>query len=269
LNGPTNNGYSITITAKTHRGSDFRRRPLGPPGSPAWWSSRPAATVYRRGRPPRSLERIVSVALEIVDETGTDAFSMRLLADRLRSGTATLYRHLAGKDELMSYVVDRILGEVDIETDADALSSTTWQVSTARGASAFYEVLRSHPNALPLLVSQVPVGPNALINRERSMAVFLACGFPLDLAARAYTAVAHYVVGFALQQHAPGAPQPEDAARLRDFYRALDAETYPATVAAADELTSVPLDEEFRFGLQLVLDGIELARTAAHAEPAS
>jgi len=225
-----------------------------------WWSSRPPAPLRPRGRPRRSLERIVGVALEIVDEIGTDAFSMRLLADRLGSGTATLYRHLAGKDELMFHVVDRILGEVDIDIGADALGSTTWQQATARRAGALYEVLKNHPNALPLLVSEVPVGPNALINRERSMAVLLACGFPLDLAARAYTAVAHYVVGFALQQHAPGAPQPKDAARLRDFYRALDAKTYPATVAAADELTSVPLDEEFRFGLQLVLDGIERRR---------
>ena len=128
-------------------------------------------------------------------------------------------------------------------------------------------MLKSHPNALPLLVSQVPVGPNALIHRERSLAVLLACGFPPDLAARAYTAVAHYVVGFALQQHAPEAPRREDAARLRDFYRALDAEIYPATVAAADELTSVPLEEEFSFGLQLVLDGVKRARTA-RAEPA-
>ena len=203
----------------------------------------------------------MTVALEIVDEVGMDAFSMRLLADRLGSGTATLYRHLAGKHELMFYVVDRILGEVDIDIDADTLSGTTWQHATARGASAFYEVLKSHPNALALLVSQVPVGPNALINRERSVAVLLACGFPLDLAARAYTAVAHYVVGFALQQHAPGAPQRENAARLREFYRALDAETYPATVSAADALTSVPLDEEFRFGLRLVLDGIERRRS--------
>jgi AcrR family transcriptional regulator len=211
----------------------------------------------------------VGVALEVLDEVGADAFSMRLLADRMGSGTATLYRHLASKDELMFYVVDRILGEVGIETDADDLTSTTWQDATARGAGAFYEVLKDHPNALPLLVSQVPVGPNALANRERSVAVLLACGFPLDLAARAYTAVAHYVVGFTLQQHAPGAPQAKDAARLGDFYRALDAQTFPATVAAADELTGVPLDEEFRFGLQLLLDGIELARKAARAEQAS
>jgi AcrR family transcriptional regulator len=244
-----------------HSRGDSRRRSFEPPGSPAWWSSRPAPAVYRRGRPPRSLERIVGAALEIVDEVGAD-FSMRLLADRLGSGTATLYRHFAGKDELMVYVVDRIFGEVDIDTDDDTRVGTTWQQATARGAGAFYEALKSHANALPLLVSQVPVGPNALLNRERSVAVLLACGFPLDLAARAYTAVAHYVVGFALQG-APGAPQLEDAAKLRDFYRALDANTYPATVAAADELTSVPVDEEFRFGLQLVLDGIELARAPA------
>jgi hypothetical protein len=168
----------------------------------------------------------------------------------------------------MAYVVDRILGEVDAESDADALGGTTWQHAIARGATAFYGVLNNHPNALALLVSQVPVGPNALLNRERSVAVLLAGGFPIDLAARAYTAIAHYVVGFALQQHTPGAPGREDAARLRDFYRALDAKTYPATVAAADELTSVPLDEEFRFGLQLVLDGIERARRAA-APPVS
>jgi hypothetical protein len=36
-----------------------------------------------------------------------------------------------------------------------------------------------------------------------------------------------------------------------------------STKTPIDELTIVPLDEEFRFGLQLVLDGIELARKAA------
>jgi AcrR family transcriptional regulator len=237
------------------------KRSLEPPGSPGWWSRRPTVRVYRRGRPPRSLERIVTVALEILDEVGTDAFSMRLLADRLGSGTATIYRHLSGKDELMVHVVDRLLGEVDI--DADVLSGTTWQDATARGASAFYEVLQKHPNVLPLLIGQVPVGPNALLNRERSLAVLLACGFPLDLAARAYAAVAHYVVGFALQQHAPRVTQSEDAANLRDFYNALDSTTYPATVAVAFELTSVPPRGEFQFGLQLLLDGIEHARRPA------
>lgn len=209
----------------------------------------------------------MSAALELLDEVGPDAFSMRLLSNRIGSGTATLYRHLAGRDELMVYVIDRILGEVDSGSDADAPDSANWQEAITRGSRALYEVLKRHPNALPLLISQVPVGPNALAQRERILAVLIACGFPLDLAARAYTAVAHYVVGFAVQQHAPGARHSEDPRALRDLYRALDADSYPATVAAANELTSVSPGEEFRFGLQLVLDGIEHARAAAAAAP--
>src|SRR5271157_3753413 len=120
--------------------TDSHGRSLEQPGLPTWWPSRPVAPVRRRGRPPRSVERIVSVALEIVDELGTSAFSMRLLADRLGSGTATLYRHFAGKDELWSHIVDRMLGEVDFDIDADTLGNTTWQHATARGAGALYEV---------------------------------------------------------------------------------------------------------------------------------
>jgi AcrR family transcriptional regulator len=192
---------------------------------------------------------------------------MRLLSERIGSGTATLYRHFAGRDELMVHVVDLILGEVGPEGDGDVAAATTWQDAIARGAGALYEVLQRHPNALPLLTSQVPVGPNALARRERMLAVLIACGFPLELAARSYTAVAHYVVGFAVQQHAPAARQNEDPTALRDFYAALDADSYPATVAAANELTSVPPREEFRFGLQLVLEGVAHARTATAAAP--
>ena len=51
-------------------------------------------------------------ALELVDEHGADALSMRSLAQRLGSGTATLYRHFANRAELVAMVVDRMLGEV-------------------------------------------------------------------------------------------------------------------------------------------------------------
>ena len=40
---------------------------------------------------------------------------MRSLAQRLESGTATLYRHFANRSELVAMVVDRMLGEVDLD----------------------------------------------------------------------------------------------------------------------------------------------------------
>ena len=230
------------------------------PGTPGWWRARPARPSQpRRGRPPRSFERIVEAASELVDEVGTNTFSMRLLAERLSTSTATLYRHFGGKDELMVFVVDQLFAGVGATGRPTGDRPATWQDAARRASLGLRRLLSVHPNVLPLLVAQVPIGPHGLAARERMVAALVASGFSPRLAARAYTTIAHYVVGFAVQQHAPGAPGPEDAATLGDFYRALDPGSFPYTVAAADALTAVSLDEEFTEGLEFILDGIDRA----------
>ncbi|MFD7323320.1 TetR/AcrR family transcriptional regulator [Streptomyces sp. NPDC059875] len=228
------------------------------PGSPAWWASRTPAPAYRRGRPPMDAGRIVDTALKLIDDVGIQALTLRMLADAMDSGTATLYRHFNGKDELLALVADRVLGEVRVPPEE--LDGLSWREAVTVAAEAFYGTLCRHPNVLSLLAAQVPVGPNGLRARERLITLFLSHGFPVGLAARAFTAIGHYVIGFAIQQHGPGAPRPEDQTHLRDYYDSLDRAVYPATRAAAEELTSVPLQEEFRFGLDLLLDGLEQAR---------
>jgi AcrR family transcriptional regulator len=228
------------------------------PGSPAWWSAHlPRASEKRRGRPARSFEQIVAAAADLVDDVGVSAFSMRALAARLNTSTATLYRHFAGRDELMVYVVDRLLGEVRASSRPRA--RRTWQDAARERLVALHDALGEHPNVLPLLAADVPIGPNGLAIREDTITMLIAFGFSVGLAARAYTTLAHYVIGFAAQQHAPGAPGPRQAAELRDYYRGLDAERFPSTVSAADALTTVPLQTEFLEGLQFILDGIERA----------
>lgn len=235
------------------------RTPDGPaPGSPEWWASRPArATRPRRGRPRRSFEQIVEAALELVDEVGTDVFHMRLLAERLNTSTATLYRHVAGKEELMVYLVDRFLAEVQA-ADEEEPAPRKWQDAARQTADRFHRALSQHPNVLPLLVAQIPVGPSAMAVREQSIAMLIRFGFSPRLAARAYTTIAQFVIGFAVLE--PSSPGPAGAAALAEHYRHLDRELYPNTVAAADALTSVSLADEFLEGLQLVLDGIDRAR---------
>ena len=68
-----------------------------------------------RGRPALPVERILTAALELVDEQGTEALSMRSRAQRLESGTATLYRHFSSRAELIAAMIDRILGGVDLD----------------------------------------------------------------------------------------------------------------------------------------------------------
>lgn len=240
-----------------------KAQPQHVPGSPAWWSGRPApaarSAVQAVGRPQVPFERMVNAALRIVDESGPEALGMRQLAEHLESGTATLYRHFASKDEILAHVVDRVLGEVDI--DIPRPSSLSWQQVCALGAEALYRVLHAHPNVVPLIGAQIPVGPNALANREKALAGLLAHGFAPGFAARAYSALMHYVLGFASQLHATAGLSRTESGQLRDYYRTLDQAAYPATVAVAELLPAISDDDEFRFGLQLIIDGLARYRT--------
>jgi AcrR family transcriptional regulator len=234
---------------------DVPDSPIDVPGSPEWWLGRaaePDPATRGPGRPPVGLGRIVDAAIEILDDEGADALSMRSLATRLGSSTATIYRHVDSKDELVAYIVDRILGQARLGD----VASESWQVACRAGARGLYRTLTQHPNAIPLFVKQVPIGPGALAARERGIAVLLAAKFPPELAARSYTALAHFVVGFAIQRHTQETPGPETDSRLRAYYRSLDPRTYPATTAVAELLPGATIDEEFEFGLSLIIDGL-------------
>ena len=207
-----------------------------------------------RGRPALPLGRILAAAVELVDEQGADALSMRSLAQRLESGTATLYRHFSNRSELVAMVVDHILGEVDL--DAQAVTELPWQQACASLAQHMFDALGRHGNVASLLIEYTPMGPNALTNRERCLSVLLNNGFAPAAAAHAYATLARYVLGFAIQFSASTAAAAEQDAEVSAAFHHLDPSRYPATVAVADELP-VPLEEEFKFGLQLIVAGLE------------
>ncbi|MEP6875467.1 MAG: TetR/AcrR family transcriptional regulator [Burkholderiales bacterium] len=216
------------------------------------------------GRPSLPVDRILDTALQIVDEEGADALSMRTLAQRLNSGTATLYRHYANRAELVEQVVDRVLGEVQL--DVDAFKRSSWQEACMRSAHATFAVIVRHRNVAPLLAENVPVGPHAMVLRERLIAVLLANGFPPRLAALAYATLARHVVGFATQLRGNGKVEPDDS-KVSARFRRLARTEFPATLAVARFLP-VPLEEEFAFGMKLVVTGLELVLAAgSRAKP--
>jgi AcrR family transcriptional regulator len=204
-----------------------------------------------RGRPAVPLDRIVTTALQIVDDEGADALSMRTLAQRLNSGTATLYRHFNSRADLIASVVDQLFGAVEL--DVARLSKLPWQEACKTASHSIFDVLRRHQNVTPLLAGDVPIGPNALAARERMIAFLLANGFPPALAARSHATLSRYILGFAIQL--TGAGGDLDDARLEHVFHDLDPQLFPATVAVADNLP-VPLDDEFAFGLDLIVDGL-------------
>jgi hypothetical protein len=132
----------------------------------------------------------------------------------------------------------------------------TWQDAGKAAARSMFDALRRHQNVTPLLVGDVPIGPNALAARERMIAFLLANGFPPALAARSYATLARYILGFAIQL--TGSRVGLDDAGLAQVFHDLDPDQFPATVAVADSLP-VPWEDEFAFGLELIVDGLTQA----------
>jgi TetR/AcrR family tetracycline transcriptional repressor len=182
---------------------------------------------------------------------------MRTLAQRLGSGTATLYRHFDNRAALIAHVVDHFIG--GIELDAGRLAATDWREACRTVARTTFDALDRHRNLAPLLAERIPLGPNAMAQRELFIAFLLDKGFPPPAAVRVYTLLARYVLGFAIQltDHSDA-----DESRAAGAFGSSDPAAYPAT-AAVSGLLPVPLHEEFTFGLELILDGLEPLRTTA------
>ena len=64
-------------------------------------------------RKPLSRERILATALELVDEQGIDALSMRKLGQSLGYEAMSLYNHVAHKDDLLHGILDLVLAEME------------------------------------------------------------------------------------------------------------------------------------------------------------
>ncbi|MFC0430902.1 TetR/AcrR family transcriptional regulator [Kutzneria buriramensis] len=197
------------------------------------------------------MDRILAAALQLVDEEGAEALSMRTLAQRLESGTATLYRHFGNRATLITQVIDRVFGEVDL--DSRALAELGWDQACQAVAQAMFDTLGKHRKLAPLLIEQTPTGPNAMVLRERCLAVLLDGGLSPSVAARAYATLSRYVLGFAIQLTGTG--NDAEQARVSAHFHDLPSAEFPATLAVADSLP-VPLEDEFTFGLELIVDGL-------------
>jgi AcrR family transcriptional regulator len=204
-----------------------------------------------------SRDRVVAEALVIIAADGAQALSMRALAARLGVVPGALYRHVRGKEQLLDFVLDAVLGEVDCRTGAD----DHWAARVAVLADRLRAVLENHPGTSALLKTRDPLSPRSLDLGEAFLAPLLAAGLPGREAALAFRGLYDYTLGFALADPTSPAEQ-----RLRDtstreqlhaFFRALPADRFPALSACGLYAWDGDRDQRFGAGLETLLRGIE------------
>src|SRR5712692_5218912 len=114
-----------------------------------------------RRRPGRglSLDRIVATTLELVDEQGIGAASMRAVSSRLGVRSMSLYRYVRDRDELFDNVVERIVNELADDPEVQLRPVDGWRPYLTGMAHGVRRYALAHPHAFPLVATRPPGSP--------------------------------------------------------------------------------------------------------------
>jgi AcrR family transcriptional regulator len=222
---------------------------------PPWRRTKKAA----RQRRPLSQELIVDTAMRVLDAEGLDALSMRRVALDLRTGPASLYAHVANKDELLELMIDRIVGEMEIP----APDPGRWQEQIVESAIAAHRVWTRHPGIARAALANIPVGPNSLRFSEATLAILRAGGVPDQQAGWFIDRLSLYVLADAFEEslHRERGRETEDDARayyeqIRAYFQSLPPDRFPVITSMVGPLLSGGGDERLRFGVELMVRGL-------------
>ena len=91
-------------------------------------------------RTPLSRERVLRAAVDLADESGIEALSMRKLGQELGVEAMSLYNHVANKEEILDGMADLIMSEIE-----PPLPDADWKSALRERALSAREVLVRHP----------------------------------------------------------------------------------------------------------------------------
>lgn len=205
-------------------------------------------------------ESVARAALATVERDGLDYLSMRRVAEELGVQAATLYWHVQSKEHLLDLMADALLADFQLPPIPDG---TNWRAALAELANAYHRFLLGRRDAGRIIAGRFASGPHFIGYVEVFAALLRRSGLPDADAAYALYALVVYIQGFVLHQTSPlsgdsaaGAAASDVLAQIRDRLLALSADEYPATTALAEPLTRPDIEQRFKYGLELLLDGI-------------
>jgi len=219
-------------------------------------------------RPALTREQLLTAALQIIDEDGVEALTMRRLGQALDRNPMGIYRHAADKDALLDGVVEHIFSELVVsrEPGRDQESGQDvgdWEAALRRTAHAFRRIALTHPNAVPLLVTRSVTGPLALRPLgtlrplEELLEVFIGAGFDPHgalHATRLFTGFLYGHIQDELQQQIPDPDETDDLLRL-GLHR-LPITQFPRLRSLATVLATYDGAAELDEGLDIITAGL-------------
>ena len=223
---------------------------------------------------PRALSRdiILSAALELVDEEGLSALSLRSLGKRLGVSQAAFYRHIPDKAALLEGISEQVWrltfdsflarvegGKVGVPGAPQAASASPLLAYMREYAHCLATTLRAHPGTVMLLLTHPMSTPEQLSQLARVFLTLARRGFtPNADMLGLVNAVSIYTTAFvAAEVVPPVGGTPEQPVDLQAASAALNPEDAQALRPLIQDLLEDRYDfvTQFERGLEAILRG--------------
>ena len=196
-------------------------------------------------------DAIAAAALQLVDEAGLSALSMRSLAAALGTGPMTVYNYVADKAGLEELVVAAVVAEVRVPEPTD-----DWKQDAYAIADAMWQGIRAYPAAIPLVFTRRTALATGFAVADALIGALERAGLADRDRLAAFHAVLGFVVGAAQAELAGpftrGGTAGETAARIGSVAGHEHAHIEALSAVA----TQISVEEDFDRGLRMLLDGI-------------
>jgi AcrR family transcriptional regulator len=215
-------------------------------------------------KPTLSLPRIVAAAVRVADAEGLDAVSMGRVAAELGAAPMSLYRHVSSKEELLTLMVDAAWGD----SPPPRAPGEGWRAGLSRWAWTMRTQIRRHPWAVRIPIHSLPIMPREVAWFENALACLGSTGLAEVRKASVIMLLAGYVRNLATTEADIGAaivasglsPIEWMSSYPRMLAKLTDPQDFPALstfiAAGVFEIEDGP-DDEFIFGLDRILDGVQ------------
>jgi AcrR family transcriptional regulator len=210
-----------------------------------------------------SRERIIRTAVRIMDEEGLGAVSMRRIGRELGVEAMSLYNHVEDKEDILDSICEVVVSDFQIP-DADG-----WNEAARLAAREYRRLLLAHPSVITLMTERKRpfTTPASLRAYEFALEAFRTAGLSEADAGKALNVFGGYILGFVTMELGLMVGGPEDEAHVQahqEMSRMLASADLPRMRECLPHFMDCDLEEQFEFGLDLLLEGIQ-ARVAVGA----
>lgn len=207
-------------------------------------------------RPALNQTRIVEAAVRVADRVGISQVSMRNVGKELDVEAMSLYHHIAGKEALLDGLADWFFTQITLPAPQQP-----WREAMVARAASARTAASLHPWALGLIESRRTPGSALLRHHDAVLGSLRSNNFSVALASHAFSAIDAFVYGFVLTElNLPFEPGESAADFVAGIEQMIPAAEYPYLVEMMTNQVvgkNYAYGDEFQFGLDLILDGLE------------